>query len=105
MYKLEPTLGNVDYTSVRSVKSAEKSVVCLRPWAMAIADPCQRKELLGWLDYYEDKIRVANGKLAQGDAETALQRIIREVEEKKEAARVWEVSHPFPKMPQCEDRP
>ncbi len=101
--KLYPILGHIDVKAGYSLDAAEKSIACLRPWAMTLADPCQRNGILHWCDYYEGKIGEARENLAHGIPETSEEKYWREQREKEIKVRTWTDKHPFPKLPQCSD--
>lgn len=101
--KLYPILGHIDSKSVASLNAADKSIACLRPWAMGIADTCQRDGLLHWLEYYDGRIAQWRVELAEKRAETDSEKYNRERHEEERRTREWVQAHPFPKMPQCSD--
>jgi hypothetical protein len=99
-----PTLGHIDATSASSLTAAEKSIACLRPWAEALTDECQKEAMLGWLEHYEGQIKYDRDALKSGTAENEQDKWERERRETERKVRNYERAHPFPKMPQCESK-
>lgn len=103
--KVYPTLSGVGSApSEEPLAAAERSIACLRPWAEALTDHCQKEAVLNWLEFYETRIGTRRKELASGNDQTEAQRQDEEFRESQRRLHDYERKHPFPKMPQCESK-
>ncbi len=102
--KVSPLLNHLDYHSKSGLAQAERTIECLRPWALKLKDDCQRAAIREWLDYYNDRAREGRADLAKGDPDDVGMRLMKAFQAENVKALAWEEKHPFPPMPQCEDK-